>query len=243
LALIAVNYFYITVISAVIRDGMDLWMVTRRELLTTLPAAIVLIWAATGVAFLYEEIGLPGLLPLIGIVFLPRLLVPALMRDIPVSELGHADATARYAAGIADVLALTAAQRRVLRDASTHLGGHARLGRLDDFVPVMQAVLYAREHWEGGGGFPGVLTGTDIPIESRVLAVAHAWSGLTAKGSPGLSPEAALVHLRALAGNELDPEIVSAAMRAVDEEIVAVPAPRAAVTAPAPATSGTQLAT
>ena len=49
-------------------------------------------------AFLYSEIGIAGLVPLVGVVLLPRLLVPILLRDGPIWDLSIGEATARYAA-------------------------------------------------------------------------------------------------------------------------------------------------
>ena len=219
LALLLVNYFYITVVSEVIKEGMGLWVLTRRELLPTLPVDVLLLGAAAGIAALYTAVGIAGLLPLAAVVFVPRMLVPRMVRDIPVWELSVEEATARYAGGLANMLGLSAGQRRVLRDAATHLGGNARLTRLDDFAAVMQTVLYSHESW-GGGGRLGLLSGNAIPIESRVLAVAHAWAALTASDSPRLTPQEALVNLRVRAGTELDPVVVAAAVRIVDSEII-----------------------
>ena len=170
-------------------------------------------------AFLYSEIGIAGLVPLAGVVLLPRLLVPILLHDGPIWNLSIGDATARYARGLASVLGLSSSQRRILRDAATHVGGRACLTRLDDFDAVMRTVLYSHEHWAGPGGL-GLAAGEDIPIESRVLAVAHTWAGLTARGGPGLTPKEALVNLRMRAGQELDPVVVAAAVRTVHDEII-----------------------
>jgi hypothetical protein len=219
LVLVLVNYFYITVVSAVVKDGMGLWFLTRRELLPTMPVDVPLIVTGAMTAFLYTEVGVIGLLPLAGVVFLPRLLVPQLLYDIPIRELSVSEATARYADGLANVLGLDSSKRRVLRDAATHLGGHPGLTRLNDFGAVMQTVLYSHEGWSGGGRL-GLVTGDDIPVESRVLAVAHEWAALTAQGGPGLTPEEALVNLRARAGQELDPVVVAAAVRIVHDEII-----------------------
>jgi hypothetical protein len=219
LVLILVNYAYITVISAAIGHGMGLWALARRELFPTLPVDVTLIAAGTGTAFLYTELGLVGLLPLVAVIGLPRVLVPQLLYDLPISDLSVAEATGRYGQGIADVLGLDSVRRRVLRDAATHVAGHARLTRLSDFDAVMRTVLYSHEHWSGAGGL-GLVSGTDIPIESRVLAVARAWAGLTAQGGAGLRPEEALVNLRAQAGDELDPTVVAAAVKAVEDEII-----------------------
>ena len=68
-----------------------------------------MIVAAAVTAFLYTEVGLAGLLPLAGVVFIPRLLVPQLLRDIPIWDLSVDEATARYAGGLANVLGLSSA--------------------------------------------------------------------------------------------------------------------------------------
>jgi HD domain len=232
LVLLLVNYFYITVILDCVKDGSSIRFLTRREFTPTLPVLLPLLVASAAITFLYAELGTPGLLPLVGVVFLPQLLIPGLLRDIPISELGIGEATTRYAGGLANVLGLSSAQRRVLRDAATHAGGQARLTRLDDFDSVMRTVLYSHERW-GGDGSLGLVSGDRIPIESRVLAVAHAWAALTARGTPGLTPREALVHLRARAGDELDPVVVAAAVKIVNEEIIelGVPPVRPAETA------------
>ena len=219
LALILVNYFYMTIITGPVKNGIGLGLLTRRELIPTLPVDAPMIVAGVVTAFLYSEIGTAGLVPLAGVVLLPRLLVPILLHDGPIWNLSIGDATARYARGLASVLGLSASQRRILRDAATHVGGRACLTRLDDFDAVMRTVLYSHEHWAGPGGL-GLAAGDDIPIESRVLAVAHTWAGLTAQGGPGLTPKEALVNLRMRAGQELDPVVVAAAVRTVHDEII-----------------------
>ena len=219
LALLLVNYFYMTIITGPVKNGIGLWLLTRRELIPTLPVDAPMIVAGVVTAFLYSEIGIAGLVPLAGVVFLPRLLVPVMLHDGPIWNLSIGDATARYARGLAGVLGLSSSQRRILRDAASHVGGRACLTRLDDFDAVMRTVLYSHEHWAGPGGL-GLAAGEDIPIESRVLAVAHTWAGLTARGGPGLTPKEALVNLRMRAGQELDPVVVAAAVRTVHDEII-----------------------
>jgi hypothetical protein len=219
LVLILVNYFYITVISEVVRNGSGLWFLTKREFIPVVPVNVPLIALSALTAFLYTEVGIAGMVPLATIVFIPRLLVPQLLRDIPIWDLSMDEATVRYAGGLADVLGLSSSQRRVLRDAATHLGGRACLTRLDDFTAVMQTVLYSHESFAGGGRL-GLLSGDRIPIESRVLAVAHTWATLTAQGGPRVTPREALVNLRARAGQELDPVVVAAAVRIVEDEVI-----------------------
>ena len=219
LVLLLVNYFYITIISDRIKDGNGLVFATRRELIPTLPVVVPMLVAAAAIVFLYEQFGVVGFLPLAGVVFIPRLLVPVMLRDIPVAELSVSEATARYAGGLADVLGLSGAQRRVLCDGATHLGDHATLTRLEDFHTVMRTVLFSHERWDGDGRL-GLVAGERIPIESRVLAVARAWAALTAGGTARLTPAEALVNLRARAGEDLDPTVVAAAVKIVAEEVI-----------------------
>jgi hypothetical protein len=136
---------------------------------------------------------------------------------------GHrAAAISRYSRAIAEGLELDAAQKRVLLDAATHLGDAKRLTRIEDFERVMQTVLYRRERWAGKGGFPGVLSGDAIPVESRVLAVAEQLGSMTASGT-GLSPGQAIAALVARAGTEFDPKVVSAARSAIEENMFVSP--------------------
>jgi hypothetical protein len=150
------------------------------------------------------------------------------------ARLGHRTATIRlYSRAIAERLELDAAQKRVLLDAATHLGDAKRLTRIEDFERVMETVLYCRERWDGKGGFPGVLSGDAIPVESRVLAVAEQLGSMTASGTRGLSPGQAIAALVARAGTEFDPKVVSAARWAIEENMFV--SPRTAAE-PAPAT-------
>jgi hypothetical protein len=214
---VAVNYLLTTFFGQVLPEGARFWIVFRQEFVPSSPVAAGLIGAALLTIFLYDQIGIAGLAPLGLILFLPRLLTPLVMKTEPVSTLSRSQATALYASGLADELGLDSVQRRVLADAASHLGGSASLHRLEDFTSVMQTVLYCRERWDGVGGSPGILSGEAIPLESRVLAVANAWSGLTARGTRELNPKHALIELRVHAGTEFDPVVVAAAVGAVAE--------------------------
>src|SRR5688500_1018297 len=87
----------------------------------------------------------------------------------------------------------------------------------------MQTVLYCHERWDGQGGFPGILSGEAIPLESRVLAVAEQLAATTAKGTRGLSPEHAVSMLVPRAGSEFDPQVIAAARRMIEEDILISP--------------------
>jgi hypothetical protein len=80
------------------------------------------------------------------------------------------------------------------------------------------------ERWDGGGG-PIGLRHDAIPPASRILAVAEAWSALTAHGSQQLGHHEALAHLQADAGARLDPAVVRAARAVIAQERVTATEP------------------
>jgi HD-GYP domain-containing protein (c-di-GMP phosphodiesterase class II) len=73
--------------------------------------------------------------------------------------------------------------------------------------------LIARAHHEklNGTGYPQGLSGTDIPLQARMIAIADIYDGLTAFDRPykkAASPEQALAILQdAVADGEIDPEL------------------------------------
>ncbi len=77
--------------------------------------------------------------------------------------------------------------------------------------PVVPYVLYHHELWDGSG-YPYGLKSTDIPIESRLLAVCDAFDAMTTDRPyrKGLEPEVALEELTKYRGIQFDPKIVDA---------------------------------
>lgn len=73
------------------------------------------------------------------------------------------------------------------------------------------AVLIARHHerWDGAG-YPYGLRGPLIPRGSRILAVADTFDALTSNRPyrPARDPDSALCLLQAVAGSQLDPDLV-----------------------------------
>lgn len=82
-------------------------------------------------------------------------------------------------------------------------------GTLHDVGLVVRS---ARERY-GGDGYPDGLTGSQIPLAARVVAVAGAYSAMTTRRPyrEPLSPSAALAELRANAATQFDPDVVDAA--------------------------------
>lgn len=93
---------------------------------------------------------------------------------------------------------------------------HAEIGerivvRITGLAQTAPVVRHHHERWDGSG-YPDGLAGESIPIEARVVAVADAYSGLTADRvyRPGLEEVDALEELRRTAGTHHDPRCVEA---------------------------------
>lgn len=78
------------------------------------------------------------------------------------------------------------------------------------FEHIADAVLHHHERWDGTG-YPNALRGTEIPLESRILAVADAYDAMTNSRiyHEAISMEAALIEIRRCAGTQFDPDIAS----------------------------------
>jgi HD-GYP domain-containing protein (c-di-GMP phosphodiesterase class II) len=77
-----------------------------------------------------------------------------------------------------------------------------------------------------GRGYPGGLTGPDIPLEARILAVADAYEAMISDRiyRPAVSDEQARAELLRCSGTQFDPEIVEAFLRTTSSS-AAEPAP------------------
>ena len=97
----------------------------------------------------------------------------------------------------------------------------ARSPLLDEVIPI---VLRHHEHYDGGG-YPTSSSAADIPLVSRILAVADAYDAMTSDRPyrTAMTREEAIAELRANAGTQFDPAIIEAFVR-LSEECVASPA-------------------
>lgn len=97
-------------------------------------------------------------------------------------------------------------------------------------VPGLAAVALAvRHHHErmDGSGYPAGLAGQAIPLASRVVAVADAYSTMV-QGRPyrpAIPPSNAVEELRVHAGVQFDPQVVEALSRSTGVRGVVVPLP------------------
>jgi HD-GYP domain-containing protein (c-di-GMP phosphodiesterase class II) len=98
---------------------------------------------------------------------------------------------------------------------------HAELGArlLEPLSSLADVALYARHHheWFDGSapGYPDHLQGAQIPLPSRIVAVADSLEAMTARRNYRRSRTGAeaLDELRALRGRQFDPDVVDAALR------------------------------
>lgn len=85
-----------------------------------------------------------------------------------------------------------------------------------------------QERWDGSG-YPGGLSGEDIPLPARIVAVADVLDAMTSPRTwrPAHSFDEAMAHIKSGSGTLFDPAVVSAAMARRDqlEEIFRMVAP------------------
>jgi len=101
-----------------------------------------------------------------------------------------------------------------------HIREHPQLGA-EILAPIKQleAVIPAvRHHQErtDGRGYPGGLKGDEIPLASRVIAVADTFDAMTTDRPyrPRLNDDAAATEIQRCSGTQFDPKVVEAFMRA-----------------------------
>lgn len=116
---------------------------------------------------------------------------------------------------------------KLSREERAKIQKHAAIGaKILDPVhfpwPVAAAVRSHHERYDGSG-YPDGLRGEDIPLGARILAVADVYEALTSHRSyrEAVPHEAAVDHIRKLAGRHFDPAVVAAFLSIADK----LPAP------------------
>ncbi len=170
---------------------------------------------------------------------------------------GHGERVAKIAVLIGDGMGLSPAQKSALRYAAIlhdigwlgvrntavrhgslpdandremirgHSGAGVALLRDISFLQdSLDGIGHHHERWDGRG-YPDGLAGEDIPIASRIIAVADAFDSLTRArpGWPALGVEAALVTLTERAGTHLDPGAVAVLTRVIERHTLAAAEP------------------
>jgi HD-GYP domain-containing protein (c-di-GMP phosphodiesterase class II) len=104
---------------------------------------------------------------------------------------------------------LTAEER--LRIEKHPVGGYEILRPVPIPEPVKLGVRHSHESWDGSG-YPDGLSGNEIPLLARVVAVADAYEALTTarRYHEAWTPEAAVEEIRRCSGRQFDPQVVEA---------------------------------
>lgn len=102
---------------------------------------------------------------------------------------------------------------------------HAEIGyRIAQTTPeishIAEYILTHHEWWDGSG-YPQGLKGTEIPLLSRILAVADAFDAMTAPRhyNSVMTKSEALEELKRCSGTQFDPEIVARFVELSDEMV------------------------
>ncbi len=84
----------------------------------------------------------------------------------------------------------------------------ARISSLKDSVP---AIRHHHERWDGLG-YPDKLSGTDIPVEAAIIAIADAWDAMTTDRpyADALDMNEAMLEIQAGRGKQFNPAVVDA---------------------------------
>lgn len=88
--------------------------------------------------------------------------------------------------------------------------GFRILNTASDMSDVASYVLFHHERWDGGG-YPKHIKGSQIPVESRIIAIADTYDAMTSDRSyrSALPDCLALQELKKNAGFQFDPELVN----------------------------------
>lgn len=103
---------------------------------------------------------------------------------------------------------------------------HPELGAkiIEDIEYLKPAIPYILHHHEryDGTGYPHGLSGEDIPIEGRLLAVVDTYDAIVSNRPyrRGATPEKAVAELQLFSGRQFDPEIVDVLVKACEEGLI-----------------------
>lgn len=79
----------------------------------------------------------------------------------------------------------------------------------EEFAPIAKPILHHHENW-AGNGYPSGLSGTEIPLLSRIIKIVDAYDVMTNDRpySKAMSKKEAIKELRKCAGEQFDPHLV-----------------------------------
>jgi diguanylate cyclase (GGDEF)-like protein/PAS domain S-box-containing protein len=96
--------------------------------------------------------------------------------------------------------------------------GHRIASSVSDLEPIADFILKHHEWWDGRG-YPLGLSGKDIPLPCRILAIADAYDAMTSDRPyrNAMSQHRAVQELRRCAGTQFDPDIVEKFIQILDQ--------------------------
>jgi len=120
-----------------------------------------------------------------------------------VGKIGIDDAILRKPGG------LTPAEFEIMK--SHTLKGAAILSTIPDLAPIIPIVRSHHERWDGRG-YPDGLTGEEIPLLARIVAVADTFDAMTSERPyrKAMAPEVALAEVKKQSGKQFDPMCAAA---------------------------------
>lgn len=91
---------------------------------------------------------------------------------------------------------------------------------LTDFNDVAKIILYHHENFDGSG-YPYGISGENIPLESRILAIVDSFHAMISDRCyrKAMSVEEAIEELKRCSGTQFDPKVVEAFLRAFHKEM------------------------
>jgi diguanylate cyclase (GGDEF)-like protein len=105
--------------------------------------------------------------------------------------------------------------------------GERMLAAAPALMPVARLVRASHENWDGSG-YPDGISGEDIPLASRIIAVCDAYHAMTSERpyAKAVSQDDAIAELRRCAGTHFDPVVVDVTVatlrgeRSMDEMVL-----------------------
>ncbi len=123
--------------------------------------------------------------------------------------------------------AILHAPRALTEDEWGYMRQHTIIGEriiraAPELAGVAEIVRSSHERWDGAG-YPDRLTGEEIPLGARIVAVCDTYDAIVTDRAyrKAQSPEQALAELRRCAGTQFDPKVVAAFALALEREAAA----------------------
>ncbi|HEY5639686.1 MAG TPA: HD-GYP domain-containing protein [Dehalococcoidia bacterium] len=100
--------------------------------------------------------------------------------------------------------------------------GSEIMGRIPGLGEISRTIRHHHERFDGEG-YPDGLKGGNIPVESRIIAVADTFDALTSERPyrAAMQPAEARAELERVAGTQLDPELVGVLVKLMDNGVLA----------------------